>query len=536
MFIYHIFIGYFICETSDKFSPGALRLAVSPRWGSLRAVARRYRIRTYGCQMNLHDSEKVANLLHHAGYREAAEEAEADLLLINTCSIRDKAEQKLYGDLGALRGWKAGAERILGVGGCVAQQQGDALLRRFPHLDFVFGTHNLRLVPAMIEAAQAGRRQARIRESRSPARFDLPAPHADFAGSTPGRAWLTVMEGCDMFCSFCIVPRTRGREISRPAGAVLDEARGLAARGVREVTLLGQTVNAYGRHAWRRARAGGEMPFAELLRALAKIPGLARLRYTSPHPLFFDEGLIRAHAELPALCPHVHLPLQSGSDRVLRAMRRRYTAREFLALVRRLRAARPDLALTTDLIVGFPGETRADFQATLAVVREAGFTDGYSFKFSPRPGTAAAAAGFGEPVAPQEAQARLAELQELLRSLTLAAHRSRVGQDTEVLVEGASARSGAPGRPRQLRGRDPYHRVVNFAAPHPPPAPGDLLPLRIAEATPHSLIGVLPEPAGLRIVPGAPEGWRGALTPAQRAITLPPRPAGAARAGSGAPQ
>lgn len=490
--------------------------------------------------MNLHDSEKVANLLHHAGYREAAEEAEADLLLINTCSIREKAEQKLYGDLGALRGWKAGGERILGVGGCVAQQQGDALLRRFPHLDFVFGTHNLRLVPAMLEAARAGRRQARIQESRSPARFDLPAPHADFAG-TPGRAWLTVMEGCDMFCSFCIVPRTRGREISRPAEAVLEEARGLAARGVRELTLLGQTVNAYGRHGWRRARAKGEMPFAELLRALAEIPGLARLRYTSPHPLFFDEGLIRAHAELPALCPHVHLPLQSGSDRVLRAMRRRYTAREFLALVGRLRAARPDLALTTDLIVGFPGETRADFEATLAVVREAGFTDGYSFKFSPRPGTAAAEAGFGEPVAPQEAQARLAELQDLLRSLTLAAHRSRVGQDTEVLVEGASARDGAPGRPRQLRGRDPYHRVVNFAAPQPPPALGALLPLRIAEATPHSLIGVLPEPAALRIVPSAPgapaaPGWRGALTPAQRAITLAPQPAGAARVGSGAPQ
>ena len=338
---------------------------------------RRVLVRTYGCQMNVHDSEKVANLLHHHGYRAVSELADADLLIVNTCSIREKAEHRLYSDLGALRAWKQTApDRVLAVGGCVAQQEGDALLRRFDQVDFVFGTHQLRLVPAMAEAARRGRRAVRVEESPSLERFDFPERHPDFVGSTPGRALVTVMEGCDMFCSFCIVPTTRGREISRPAAGIVGDVESLAGRGIREVTLLGQTVNAYGRQeirrgAARRARAGapplpGEtLGFAALLRRLARIPGIARLRYTSPHPLFFDEELIRAHAELEALCPHVHLPLQSGSDPVLQRMRRRYTAEEYLGLVVRLRAARPDIALTSDLIVGFPGESAGDFQRTL---------------------------------------------------------------------------------------------------------------------------------------------------------------------------
>ncbi len=456
-------------------------------------MARRYHIRTYGCQMNAHDSEKVANLLHHAGFEPAADPEAADVLVINTCSIREKAEHRLYSDLGVLRSWKAlRPGRLLGVGGCVAQQEGDRLLRRFGHVDFAFGPHNLRFVPDLVRAAEAGQREGRFGEDRTPARFELPERHPDYGGETPGRAYLTVMEGCDLFCSFCIVPTTRGREVSRPAASILAEARSLAGRGVRELTLLGQTVNAYGRHAQRRGAspALGARSFAELLEELAEIPGIERLRYTSPHPMFFDADLVRAHGALGALCPHVHLPVQSGSDALLTRMRRRYTAAEYLAIVAALREARPDLALTTDVIVGHPGETRADFAATLALMREVGFTDSFSFKYSPRPGTPSAEAA--DPVDPAEAQERLAELQELQRGLTLAAHRARVGEHTQVLVEGGSRRSEQAGGLAQLQGRDPYHRVVNFSvADAAAPRPGDIVSVAIVEATPHSLIGVL---------------------------------------------
>jgi tRNA-2-methylthio-N6-dimethylallyladenosine synthase len=454
-------------------------------------MARRFHIRSYGCQMNAHDSEKVANLLHHAGFERAASELEADLVVVNTCSIREKAEHRLYTDLGLLRLWKAERPgRLIGVGGCVAQQEGDALLRRYPQIDFAFGTHNLRWVPEMVAAAERGEREARFADDLSLARFDLPQRHPGFDSETPGRAWLTVMEGCDLFCAFCIVPTTRGREISRPARAVLAEARALAGAGVRELTLLGQTVNAYGRHDVRRGRTAtaGTLAFPELLRALAEIPGIERLRYTSPHPMFFDEALVRAHAQLPQLCPHVHLPVQSGSDRMLEAMRRRYTVAEYLGIVASLRRARPDLALTSDFIVGHPGETRADFEATLALIREVGFVDSFSFKYSPRPGTASAQ--LAETVSAEESQARLAELQELQRDLTFAAHRARVGQRVRVLVEGASRRGSAGPDGLPLQGRDPQHRVVNFRAPAAfAPRPGSLVELEIVEATPHSLIG-----------------------------------------------
>jgi tRNA-2-methylthio-N6-dimethylallyladenosine synthase len=454
------------------------------------------------------------NLLRHDGWQPTDALETANLLIVNTCSIRDKAEHRLYSDLGLLREWKrASPGRLLGVGGCVAQQQGDRLLRRFPQVDFVFGTHNLRWVPSMVEAASRGARTARTEESRGRERFDLPDRHPDLEPATPGRAYLTVMEGCDLFCSFCIVPLTRGREVSRPAEAILREAALLAEAGVREVTLLGQTVNAYGRQEQRRAEDGQTLGFAGLIARLAEIPGLARIRYTSPHPAFFDDALIRAHGELPALCPHVHLPLQSGSDAVLARMRRRYDARSYLELVARLREARPDLALTTDLIVGFPGESDADFQATLALVREVGFVDAFIFKYSPRPGTAATR--HPDPVAPEVAQARLEALQELQRGLTLAAHRARVGERTEVLVEGPSRRGGGQGS-----GRDPYHRVVNFAvAEDAALTAGALVPMQLVEATPHSLIGepVAPDrsPAPLRGVPGRADetGWRSVSGP-----------------------
>ncbi|MEM7411038.1 MAG: tRNA (N6-isopentenyl adenosine(37)-C2)-methylthiotransferase MiaB [Myxococcota bacterium] len=450
---------------------------------------RRFHLRTYGCQMNVHDSEKVANLLTHAGYRASDDADEADVLIVNTCSIREKAEHRLYTDLGRLRAWKEErAGRILGIAGCVAQQEGDSLLRRFRQIDFVYGTHNLRWVPELVAAAETGGRRAATEEDRSPDRFALPERHPDLAPTTPGRSFVTVMEGCDMFCTFCVVPNTRGREISRPAEAIASEVRVLVDQGVREVTLLGQTVNAYGRHDVRRGKApqAGTESFTHLLERLSSIPGLERIRYTSPHPRFFDDDLIRAHATLPNLCPHVHLPLQSGSDAVLERMRRRYTADEYRAIVRDLRATRSDLVLTTDLIVGFPGETDADFEATLAVVEESAFVDAFSFKYSPRPETAAAT--LSDPVPPEVAQERLERLQSLQRGLTLAAHRARVGTETEVLVEGTSRRGG------QWTGHDPYHRVVNLAVPADLElAPGDRLPVAVVEATPHSLIG---EPCG----------------------------------------
>lgn len=452
---------------------------------------RRFHVRTYGCQMNVHDSEKISNLLLHAGWLSCADADQADVLLINTCSIREKAEHRLYSDLGALRSWRAArAGRVLGVGGCVAQQEGDALLRRFSHLDFAFGTHNLRLVPRLVDAAREGERTARVEESRSLERFDLPARHPAFEGASGPSAFVTVMEGCDLFCSFCIVPRTRGREISRPAAGILDEVAALAARGVREVVLLGQTVNAYGRHGLRRGRdEAGVVPFAELLARIAAVPGIDRIRYTSPHPSFFDAALVAAHGALASLCPHVHLPAQSGSDRVLVSMRRRYVADDVRRLAAALRAARPDLVLTTDLIVGFPGETEADFEATLALVRDVGFVDSYSFKYSPRPGTAAAE--LPDRVDADVAQARLERLQGLQRELTLGAHRARVGTRTEVLLEGPSPKS--PSGAAQVQGRDPQHRRVHLSAADlagtPGAALGALVPVEIVEATPHALLG-----------------------------------------------
>ena len=454
-----------------------------------------FAIRTYGCQMNVHDSEKVATLLEDAGLSAAASEGEADVLVINTCSIRDKAEHQLYSDLGKLREWKSEKPgRVVGVGGCVAQQVGDRLLSRFNHLDFVFGTHNLRRVPAMLDGALEGRRAAWVGEDKSQERFDLPTRRPELPNGVRRKAFVTVMEGCDMFCSFCIVPSTRGREISRSAAEIESEVRELAGQGIVEIMLLGQTVNAYGRHDVRRgqAAAAGTMPFAELLGRLDAIPGIDRIRYTSPHPLFYDEALVRAHGELEHLCPNVHLPVQSGSNRILERMRRRYTRERYLEIVAALRAARPDVAITSDLIVGFPGETESDFQDTLDLVREAALVDSFSFKYSPRPGTGAAE--MSEEVAPEVAQERLTRLQAQQRDQTLSYHQSRVGQEAQVLIDGPSRRGGT-----QLSGRDLHHRVVNLDFPLDAPSDrevqaGTLLRARIVEATPHSLLAEPLEP------------------------------------------
>jgi tRNA-2-methylthio-N6-dimethylallyladenosine synthase len=454
----------------------------------------RFHIRTFGCQMNQHDAEKMANLLHHAGYRPAETPDDADVVLIHTCSIREKAEHKLYSELGALLESKARG-RVIGVAGCVAQQEGDALLRRFPRLDFVFGPQNIVHLPSMVDSARARERSVRVDyDDSSQARFELPERHAEYGSPTPGRAFVTVMEGCDLFCTYCVVPRTRGREVSRASDQILGEVRELAARGVVEVTLLGQTVNAYGRR--RPGRVEGEIDFAELIRCVAAVPGIERIRFTSPHPVFMSAELVACYADLPQLCPHIHLPVQSGSSRVLEAMHRRYTREDFLEIVAALRVTRPDIAITTDIIVGFPGETDDDFEQTLSLVEAAGFVDSFTFKYSERPGTPAQRRGL-LPVDADLAQARLERLQELQRTQTLAYARGRVGQRTRVLVEGSSPRHAG-----QIRGRCPYNRIVNFSA-REALAPGQLCEVELESATPHSLLGthvVLGAPVTLTLV------------------------------------
>ncbi len=443
---------------------------------------RRFHIRAFGCQMNQHDAQKMANLLHHDGWSLAAEPDTADLVVLHTCSIREKAEHKLYTELGWLMERKRGEpDLVVGVGGCVAQQEGERLLRRFPALDFVFGPQNLVHLPELAREARARLRGLRVDYRDDPqARFELPELHPQFASTTPGRAFVTVMEGCDLFCAYCVVPRTRGREVSRPSARILAEVCGLAASGVTEVTLLGQTVNAYGRP--RPGMAKGEIGFAELLRRVAEVAGIRRVRFTSPHPSFVSDELIEAYRDVPQLCPHLHLPVQSGSARVLAAMNRRYDRATYVDTVTRLRAARPGIAITTDLIVAFPTETREDFAETVSLMREVNFTDSFSFKYSQRPGTPAERRALGE-LDPDEAQARLAEVQSLQTELTLEAHRARVGERTEVLVDGHSRRPGAT-----FTGRDPHNRLVNFQA-ESDIARGAYAGVDIDGYTPHSLLG-----------------------------------------------
>ncbi len=442
----------------------------------------RFHIRTFGCQMNQHDAQKMANLLHHSGLEPSEQADGADVVLIHTCSIREKAEHRLYTELGILLARKrAEPSLIVGVGGCVAQQEGQSLLKRFPKLDFVFGPQNLVHLPAMVRAARERDRSLRVDYDDAPeARFDLPQRHPAYASPTPGRAFVTVMEGCDLFCSYCVVPRTRGREVSRSSAQILAEVAALAASGTTEVTLLGQTVNAYGRP--RPGQVAGELAFAHLIRRVAEVPGIRRIRFTSPHPTFVTPELVRAFAEVPELCPHLHLPVQSGSNRVLEAMNRRYDRETYLDIIARLRQARPGIAVTTDLIVGYPTETDADFEDTLRLMEEVRLTDSYSFKYSERPGTPAQRHGLGE-LDDACVQARLERVQDLQRTLTLDAHGARVGTRVEVLVEGASRHGDG-----QLTGRCPDHRIVNFRA-NPIAAPGAYLAVDITDCTPHSLLG-----------------------------------------------
>ena len=425
-------------------------------------------IKTYGCQMNVYDSERMAEAMGAEGYvlTEAAEEA--DMVLLNTCHIREKASEKLYSDHGRLKPLKqARPDLKIGVAGCVAQAEGDEILRRMPLVDLVVGPQAYHRLPEM---ARAGRHQV---DTDFPAemKFDhLPERKAP-RGPT---AFLTVQEGCDKFCAFCVVPYTRGAEVSRPVDRILTEARSLVERGVRELTLLGQNVNAY-----HGEGAGGSYTLGRLLREMAQIDGLERLRYTTSHPNDMDDDLIAAHGDLPQLMPYLHLPVQSGSDRILKAMNRKHTADEYLRLIERIRAARPDILLSSDFIVGFPGETDADHQATLDLIRAVGFGAAFSFKYSARPGTPAAEKAA---VAGDVADARLYELQALITRQQRATQEAMVGREVGVLYE-------KPGRlPDQMVGKSDHLHAVHVDDPQG--RVGELVRVRILASSSNSLAGV----------------------------------------------
>ncbi len=433
----------------------------------------RFYIQTFGCQMNDHDSEVLARLLEEDGHLEVADPAEADVILLNTCAIREKAEQKVYSQLGRYRPLKQRRpDLVLGLGGCVAQGEGREVFRRAPYVDLVFGTQTVHEVPALIREVRArGRRVVSTRMTHEPG--PMTGFYARARGRTP-RAYVTVMQGCDNYCAYCVVPYVRGRERSRPAGEIVAEVERLVAGGVVEVTLLGQNVNSYGR------RPPGDADFPALLRKVAAVDGLRRIRFTTSHPKDLSDALVRAFAEIPAVMPHLHLPIQSGSDRILEAMGRRYTVERYLGLVAALRAARPGIALTSDVIVGFPGESDADFAATLDVLDAVGYDGLFSFKFSPRPGTAGAA--LPDPVPEPVKEERLARLQERQHGHTLARNRALEGQVRPVLVEGPSRAGGG-----QVAGRTPENKIVNFLGD--PAWVGREVNVRIVAAAVNSLRG-----------------------------------------------
>ncbi len=437
---------------------------------------RRFHIRTFGCQMNEHDSGRLADLLQACGLEPAEDPEEAEVLVLNTCSVREKAQEKVFSQLGVWRALKARrpGQVLIAVGGCVASQEGEALLRRAPYVDVVFGPQTLHRLPELLERARARRRPQVDVSFPEIEKFDrLPAPRAE--GPT---AYVSVMEGCSRYCTFCVVPYTRGEEVSRPLEDVVAEVADLAAQGVREVILLGQNVNAY-----RGSTADGEeADLALLIHYLAAVEGIGRIRFTTSHPVALGERLIEAFAEVPQLAGHIHLPVQSGSDRILAAMKRGHTVVEYKAKVRRLREARPGIAISSDFIVGFPGETEADFQATLDLVEEIGFDRSFSFAYSPRPGTPAAALPGQVPEAIKKE--RLARLQERLRASEEAIARAMVGTEQRVLVERHSRRD-----PREWAGRTENHRVVNFRAGRE--LAGRFVRVRITEALPNSLRGEL---------------------------------------------
>ena len=406
-------------------------------------------LETFGCQMNVVDSERIVALLEGMDFTRVDSPEEARIILLNTCSVRDKAERRVYGHLGRFKPLKKQRpDLVLGVGGCVAQQEGEKLLEKLPFVDLVFGTHNLHKLPEMVRAAMEKRTRSLETEFLdNETRLSLFPSRSDTGAVT---RFVTVMQGCDNFCSYCVVPHVRGREVSRPSAEILEEIRALVAKGVREVTLLGQNVNSYG------AKGESTLSFAGLLEEIEATDGLSRIRFTTSHPKDMSEELIACFGRLSKLCPHLHLPFQSGSDRILSRMNRGYSRARYLEKVRKLKEACPELRLTTDIIVGFPGETLEDFEQTLSLVKEVGYADAFTFLYSPRPGTPAA--DMEDDQDPAQKQERFERLVKEQEAISEALWQQDLGRTLEVLVEGPSKLGEG-----QLFGRTLWNRIVNFA-------------------------------------------------------------------------
>jgi tRNA-2-methylthio-N6-dimethylallyladenosine synthase len=438
---------------------------------------RTYQVRTFGCQMNVHDSERLSGLLESAGYVRAADGEQADVVVLNTCAVRENADNKLYGNLGHLHPVKQARPGLqIAVGGCLAQKDRGEIVRRAPWVDVVFGTHNIGALPVLLERARHNRQaEVEILESLDVFPSTLPTRR-----ESPYAAWVSISVGCNNSCTFCIVPSLRGKEVDRRPGEILAEVEALVGEGVLEVTLLGQNVNTYG------VGFGDRLAFGRLLRACGDVAGLERVRFTSPHPAAFTDDVIAAMAETPNVMPSLHMPLQSGSDRVLRAMRRSYRTERYLGIIERVRAAMPDAAITTDIIVGFPGETEEDFAATLDVVRAARFASAFTFQYSPRPGTPAAVMSGQVPKSVvQQRYERLVAVQE---EIAWAENRRQVGRKLDLLVATGEGRKDAA--TDRLSGRAPDNRLVHFAVPHhgDQPRPGDVVTVQVTYGAPHHLV------------------------------------------------
>jgi tRNA-2-methylthio-N6-dimethylallyladenosine synthase len=472
---------------------------------------RTYEVRTYGCQMNVHDSERLSGLLEDAGYARAPQGEQADVVVFNTCAVRENADNRLYGNLGHLKPVKdAHPGMQIAVGGCMAQKDRGEVVRRAPWVDVVFGTHNIGSLPVLLERARVqAEAQVEILESLEVFPSTLPTRR-----ESAYAAWVSISVGCNNTCTFCIVPSLRGKEKDRRPGDVLAEVEALVAEGVLEVTLLGQNVNAYG------VEFGDRGAFAKLLRACGEIDGLERVRFTSPHPADFTDDVIAAMAETPNVMPQLHMPLQSGSDRLLKAMRRSYRSERYLGIIDRVRAAMPEAAITTDIIVGFPGETDADHRATLEVVRQARFASAFTFQYSPRPGTPAAS--YGDQVPPAVVKERYAELAALVDEIAWDESKKQVGRSVEVLIaEGEGRKDGATQR---ISGRAPDNRLVHVTPGAETPRPGDMVTAEITYAAPHHLVSDIPA-TGLRRT-RAGDAWEAR----QSDESCAPAPSGAAPA------
>ena len=445
-------------------------------------MSKRYFIETYGCQMNVHDSERMAGLLESAGYEPADSDVDADLIVINTCSVRERAEEKLYTRLGELRTLDDRHRPIVAVTGCVAQQEGETILKRSSRVDVVLGTQQIKRLPMLVEQASAARDVHQPLVEISPY-DDVSFPLGLVRRHDRVKAYVTIIEGCNEYCSFCVVPYTRGHERMRPKREILEEVLSAAASGHSEIHLLGQIVNHY------HAPDDPACDFAGLLESVHEIPGVRRIRFASPHPRHVTPRMIEAMRTLPKLCRHLHLPVQSGSTRVLRAMRRRHSREEYVALIERLRAAIPEIALSTDMIVGFPGETKEDFEQTMSLVRQVRYHSMFSFKYSPRPNTLATLRRSGD-VSEAVMTDRIVALQALQRGIQMELHAAAVGREADVLVDSTSRRRGW-----EVSGRTSGNTVVNF--PGSADLVGSLVHVRITRSGPNSLAGELVSPAKL---------------------------------------